>query len=912
MGEKSHNSAITDRGIRAELSADISTLSFADLFDVEEVQRIQDAFAETTGVASIITDPAGHPITRPSRFCTLCNDIIRKTEKGLANCYHSDAILGRQNPDGPVVSKCLSGGLLDGGTSITVGGHHIANWLIGQVIDDSVDTEVMLNYAHEIGADEKRYKEALAKVTRMSEEQFRRICNALALIARLLSELAYENFLKEREIEESVKRRTEELRLMQTCIEKATDAIYWVDQTGRLIYANEAACAQLKYSQEEMISLSITDIDTVLTGKNWPEFWDRVKNSGAATFQTRHRDKLGNRLNLEISSTYQEFGNRPYLFLFARDISEREMAMEEMRQNELRTKALLEISQMTTYSLEDIYRKALASALLISASSRGFIGLSADDGRTVTINHWSENLYSGGCDEPVSFDREQKGVWGDTLRQRKPIIASGDVDPFSLMIVQPDQEEHSHFISIPVFDGDELTRIVGLAGKESAYTSSDVAQLALLFYDLLHIQRRKNAEKALKENWERYFFAISGSKIGIWDLDLIKDSGYFSPNVNEWIGIDNREIIPYSKVFPQYVHPDDRSHRAEVWKAHMEGKAPYILEYRIISTSGTVRWMSVRGEVIRDETGRPVRMAGSVTDITEDKKADEERKIMEMQLNQAQKLESIGRLASGIAHEINTPIQYIGDNTRFLLDSFNDIIEILNKCRHFMAECAFYPEMAEKAKVIEQNIEQYDIPYLVEEIPTAISQSLEGIRHVAGIVMAMKEFSHPDSDDIVFIDLNRSIESTATVARNEWKYVANLEQELDQTLPKVPCTPGAINQVILNMIINAAHSIAEKMELGAQEKGIIRIETSYSDGFAEIRIRDTGMGIPEQYRSRIFDPFFTTKSVGKGTGQGLSIAYNVITLRHKGTISFQTEDGKGTEFLIRLPLGKDSAPAGYS
>jgi len=912
MGNKTQYSAVTDKGIRAELAADISALSFSDLFDIEEVQKIQDAFAETTGVASIITDPNGRPITRPSRFCTLCNDIIRKTEKGLANCYHSDAIIGRQNPDGPVVSRCLSGGLWDGGTSISVGGHHIANWLIGQVIDDSVNTEIMIDYAHEIGADEKLYREALAKVTRMSEEQFRRICNALALIAKLLSELAYENFLKEREIEESVKRRTEELRLMQTCIDKAADAIYWVEQSGRLIYVNEAACAQLRYTQQELTSLSITDIDTVLTDRYWPEFWDRIKNSGAATFQTRHIDRLGSRLNLEISSTYQEFGNRPYLFLFARDISEREMAMEEMRQNELRTKALLEISQMTTYSLEDIYMKALTSALQISGSSCGFIGLSADDGRTVTVNHWSENLYPGGCDEPVSFNREQKGIWGDTLRQRKPIIASGDVDPLCLMIVSPDREEYNHFISIPVFDGNTLTRLVGLAGKESAYTSSDVAQMALLFYDLLHIQRRKNAEKALKENWERYFFAISGSKIGIWDLDLIKDSGYFSPNVNEWIGIDNREIINYSKVFPKYVHPDDRNHRAQVWRDHMDGKAPYILEYRIISTTGTVKWMSVRGEVIRDETGRPVRMAGSVTDITEDKKAEEDRKIMEMQLNQAQKLESIGRLASGIAHEINTPIQYIGDNTRFLLDSFNDIIEILKQCRQVIAECAVNPEMAEKAKAVEQNFKHYDIPYLVEEIPTAISQSLEGIRHVAGIVMAMKEFSHPDSDDTVFIDLNRSIESTATVARNEWKYVANLELELDQALPKVSCTPGAINQVILNMIINAAHSIAEKIELGAKEKGTIKIKTSHSDGFAEIRISDTGMGIPEKYRSRIFDPFFTTKSVGKGTGQGLSIAYNVITQRHKGSISFQTGDGIGTEFLIRLPLGGDSASAAHS
>jgi signal transduction histidine kinase len=197
--------------------------------------------------------------------------------------------------------------------------------------------------------------------------------------------------------------------------------------------------------------------------------------------------------------------------------------------------------------------------------------------------------------------------------------------------------------------------------------------------------------------------------------------------------------------------------------------------------------------------------------------------------------------------------------------------------------------------------ERADLGYLLEEIPKAIDQALEGISRVSKIVGAMREFSHPGTKEKVLLNLNQAIENTIVVSRNEWKYVAELETDLDPSLPPVFCLPGEFNQVILNLIVNAAHAIGDVASKGGPEKGIIRVQTRSCPEWAEIRIEDTGTGIPESARSRVFDPFFTTKEIGKGTGQGLAIARSVIVDRHGGSIGFETEEGKGTTFIVRLP-----------
>ncbi|MFZ0813906.1 MAG: ATP-binding protein [Candidatus Sulfotelmatobacter sp.] len=277
------------------------------------------------------------------------------------------------------------------------------------------------------------------------------------------------------------------------------------------------------------------------------------------------------------------------------------------------------------------------------------------------------------------------------------------------------------------------------------------------------------------------------------------------------------------------------------------------------------------------------------------------RSALEVQLRQAQKLESVGQLAAGIAHEINTPTQYIGDNVRFLKDSFQDLKNLLTNYDRLLAAAKDKALSDEIVQEVAAAVQRADAGYLLDEIPKAIEQTLEGITRVSTLVSAMKEFSHPGTKEKTPLDLNHAIESTITVARNEWKYVADMETDFDPSLPQISCQPGEFNQVILNLIVNAAHAINDVVGKGGSTKGKIRVQTLNFSELVEIRIGDTGSGIPEKVRARIFDPFFTTKEIGKGTGQGLAIARSVVVDKHGGSIHFETEEGKGTTFVIRLP-----------
>jgi PAS domain S-box-containing protein len=286
-----------------------------------------------------------------------------------------------------------------------------------------------------------------------------------------------------------------------------------------------------------------------------------------------------------------------------------------------------------------------------------------------------------------------------------------------------------------------------------------------------------------------------------------------------------------------------------------------------------------------------------------------EFKRLEMQLLHSQKLESIGQLAAGVAHEINTPTQYVGDNTLFLRDGFTDILKVMGKAEELANSEPGTPQATELATALLALMTEADVGYLAEEIPRAIEQSLTGIERVSKIVSSMKEFSHPGVSSFSSVDLNRAIEGTITVATSEWKYVADVELDLDSSLPHVTCLAGEFNQVVLNLVVNAAHAIGDVVGDGSGAKGTIKVSTRQVGDLVELRIADTGGGIPEEARGKIFDPFFTTKEVGKGTGQGLSIAHGVIVQKHGGSIDFETELGKGTTFIIRLPIASVEATA---
>jgi PAS domain S-box-containing protein len=279
-----------------------------------------------------------------------------------------------------------------------------------------------------------------------------------------------------------------------------------------------------------------------------------------------------------------------------------------------------------------------------------------------------------------------------------------------------------------------------------------------------------------------------------------------------------------------------------------------------------------------------------------------DRKKLEAQRQQSQKMEAIGQLAAGIAHEINTPTQFVGDNTRFFQDAFDDLIDIIKIYKELLEASKSGSLTDELIQSAEERIEEFDLDYLEEEIPVAIRHTLKGVGRIAKIVQAMKIFAHPGGEEKEPADINKEIEKTITLSRNEWKYVAELTTDFDESLSFVPCFQAELNQVILNLIVNAAHAIADVNKDNQTQMGTIRISTRREGNWAKIYINDTGSGIPEEIRHKIFDLFFTTKGPGKGTGQGLAISHSVIVEKHKGTITLESREGKGTTFIISLPL----------
>jgi two-component system NtrC family sensor kinase len=259
-----------------------------------------------------------------------------------------------------------------------------------------------------------------------------------------------------------------------------------------------------------------------------------------------------------------------------------------------------------------------------------------------------------------------------------------------------------------------------------------------------------------------------------------------------------------------------------------------------------------------------------------------EREKIESEIRLAQKLEAIGQLAAGIAHEINTPMQYIGDSIHFLRRSFDDLLKQLD----------MYQQSGPDLQTTAQ---------LRTRVPRAFERTIEGIERVSSIVRAMKEFAHPSSDEKTPLNLNTTLATVLMVSRNEYKYVAEAITDFGR-IPEVPCRAGEINQVFLNLIVNAGQAIAAAVQ-GTNRQGLIHVRTAIDENdknMVVVQIKDTGTGIPESIRDRVFEPFFTTKPPGKGTGQGLSISRAIVT-RHGGSLTFESVEGRGTTFSIGLP-----------
>ena len=404
----------------------------------------------------------------------------------------------------------------------------------------------------------------------------------------------------------------------------------------------------------------------------------------------------------------------------------------------------------------------------------------------------------------------------------------------------------------------------------------------------LEIDMRKQAEEALRKSEKKYRTLFEDSR----DPVAISTREGKLVDVNQayldLYGLTREEITDFNAL-QLWANTDDRSR----WGQELEQKGSVKdFEVRHLKKDGTEIGCQFTTTVQRAHDGSVVGYQGIVRDVTEKRK-------LQAQILQSEKMASIGQLASGVAHEINNPTGFVSSNLNTLSDYQNDIFSLIKEYKKLIADLkeamatAEYPgSIPEQMKQIVALESKVDINYILDDIPNLIKESQEGTERIKRIVMDLKDFAHPGEQKLKYANINKNFDSTLNIVWNELKYKTTVTKDYGE-LPKVQCYPQQMKQVFMNLLLNAAQAV--------EKKGEIRIVTRAVDGQVEIAISDTGSGITKENLSKIFDPFFTTKDVGKGTGLGLNIAYNIIQ-RHKGTIEAHSEVGKGTTFTIRIPV----------
>ena len=633
-------------------------------------------------------------------------------------------------------------------------------------------------------------------------------------------------------------------------IEKATDGIS-MTRKGQHIYVNRNFLKMFGYGHEEEIAgRSINEIVHPEERARLMKMYDRrlMGEKIPDRYRFKALKKSGEPIMVEVSVTRVDYQGQKTAFAFFRDVTESTRVQKALKESEKRLKAILE--------------NAPVGIKIVDVESR----------KIVEINRAGEKMI--GISREMIVDRPCCEFVCPESKDFCPVMDSGE-------------EIHNRETAITRLDGQHIqvtktTVPVSLEGRE---------HLIDIFVD---ISRHKKAvaevKKAHREK-EQLIKSIPSILIGVTPGGQVSQ---WNPVSERTFGIRASEILckPFSRCGIQWDWPKVHEAIADCLNTKSSISREKI---RFTGSDGKEGFLGLTfTPVASDDAERPGFLVLGA-DITN-------RIMLELQLDQARKLEAIGQLAAGIAHEINTPTQYVGDNIRFFQDAFNDMKPLFEHYRELPDKLLKEGVAESIIAEIKENIVNGDMDYILAEIPEALEQTQEGVERVSTIVRSMKEFSHPGAKEKVAVDINRAIENTVIVSRNEWKYVADLKTDLDPLLPHVSCLPAEVNQVILNMITNAAHAVKDVVGNDGGEKGMITIRTRAKDDFVEIRISDTGAGIPEKIQTRIYDPFFTTKEVGKGTGQGLAISRSVIVDKHGGTLSFETQEGKGTSFFIQLPV----------
>ncbi len=676
------------------------------------------------------------------------------------------------------------------------------------------------------------------------------------------------------------------------------------DPAGRVMMWNPASESTFGWTEEEVLGQFMPTIPQDKTEEFLGFLRQTLAGEGIRGREVRRLRKDGALIDISLSTAplYDNRGRVTGAMALQVDITERKRA-EEMLQKaheELEHRVTERTLELVTanerLSQEIIERKNVERTLRESEERYRLLVSNIPAVVCKGYWNWEVEFFDDKMEELLGYSKEE---FNSGRLKWKNIVMEEDL-PNIQQIFRMALQTYRHYIR----EYRVRTKTGGILwlqerGQIICNQEGRVDYISIVFFDITERRRAEDEFRRASAEIEQMFASITSILIGLTPQGYV---WHWNAEAEKVLGLTNAEALG-QRVDKLPIEWDAAKISDALAGCRKKLITTRLENVHFQSREGKKGFLGITINPIKGEAGDISGLILLGRDVTE-------RLILENQLAQAQKLESIGQLAAGIAHEINTPIQYVGDNTRFLRDAFQDLLHLLEEYQTLLAAGRAGAVTAEQLERVEGATRELDLDYLIGEIPAAISQSLEGVERVAKIVRAMKDFSHPGTVEKQAVDLNKAIESTITVARNEYKYVAEMVTDLDPSLPLVPCRPDEINQVILNIIINAAHAIADVVGREPAEKGTISIKTRGHGDSAEIAISDTGGGIPEKIRTRIFDPFFTTKEVGKGTGQGLAISHAVIVEKHGGTIDFETVMGQGTTFFIKLPLAPAKAKKG--
>ncbi len=687
----------------------------------------------------------------------------------------------------------------------------------------------------------------------------------------------------------------------------ANDAIVVVNSKGEIIDYNKTAKYFFGFSDETLNKKMITDLDESLAIEKLNVL---AKISKTLTDENVERETLrfinhvtGNEMFCEITVSNWQLEEEVFFALIFRDITLRIIGERKIRYRSEFENLIATISARFIESGFEKIEENIEFALQLMSE---FLG--ADRACVFLIDYLQQNL---SCKyEWAKNERTIDKLQNMNLGLFSEILNSLTSEQVVLVSEGTENKQFSAYLrlrkirsalGIALYEDDKFTGFIGFEFTNKVFRlhREDISLLVLfgkiIDSEILHFSfenKRREYESQLRKMKE----VIEQSPLAIVITDTEGNIEYVNPKFVETTGYESYEVLGKN---PRFLKSDytTKDEYKKLWETIKSGKQ-WKGVFRNKKKNGEYFWESAIIIPVKDTNGEITNFLAIKEDITEQIK-------MKNELDLSRKMEAIGQLASGIAHEINSPLQFISGNIEFIGNAFEDFLKYIKETETEIKENIPDNFLGEVEKIIKTEKEKFDIEYLQNEIPEAISQTKEGIEKVTKIVKTMKEYAHPHSGKKEPADIVKAIENTVLLTRNAWKYVADVETDLCENPPRVYCNIDLINQALINVFVNAAQAIEEKIGNRPETKGLIKIETECSNDFITIKISDNGIGIPNEYLDKIFEPFFTTKEVGKGTGQGLALVHDIIVNKHGGTINVETKPNEGTTFIIKLPLKEE-------